>query len=228
MTENNKEMSFADLLEENYVEPVTYEPGKKILLPIASIGPEWTFLQMGGKSDGYFATSEIIDKEGNTEVKEGDSIAVYFLTAEKGGLKFTTKLGGGAESQAHLQEAFQAGIPVEGAVEKEVRGGYEIKIAGSVRAFCPFSQAALQRIEPDDFIGQKVAFKIIEYKENGRNIIVSRRVLLEEEQKQKIEELKDTLETGMIVRGTVSSIRDFGAFVRIEGGLEGLLPISEI
>jgi small subunit ribosomal protein S1 len=228
MMENSNEPSFADLLEESYVEPTKYDPGKKTIVPIVSIGEEWTFLNLGGKSEGFFSTSEIRDEEGNLEVKEGDSITVYFLSAESSGMKFTTKLGAGAEAQAHLQEAHHAGIPLEGTVEKEVKGGYEVKIAGSVRGFCPFSQAGLQRVESEDFVGSCISFKIIEYKEEGRNIILSRRVILEEEQRQKIEALRDTLEVGAVVNGTVTSIRNFGAFVKIDEGLEGLLPISEI
>jgi small subunit ribosomal protein S1 len=222
------EQSFADLLEKSYVEPVQYEPGQKIIVPIVRIGREWTFLNLRGKSEGYFATSEIRDEKGNLEVQEGDNIAVYFLAAEKGGMKFTTKLGAGAEAQAYLEEAYHAGIPVEGMVVKEIKGGYEVKIAGAVRGFCPFSQAGLQRVEPEEFVGRLIQLKIIEYKENGRNIIVSHRAFLEVEQQEKIKKLRETLAEGAIVQGTVTSIQKFGAFVRIDEGIEGLLPISEI
>lgn len=220
--------SFADLLEESYVAPTTYEPGKKFIVPIVLIGPEWTFLNLSGKSEGYFATSEIRDEEGNLTVKAGDNISVYFLAADKGGMKFTTKLGAGSEAQAHLEEACQAGIPVEGVVEKEIKGGYQVKIAGSVRSFCPFSQAGLQRVDSAEFVGRQIQVKIIEYKEGGRNIIVSHRAILEEEQQEKIAGLRDTLEVGKTVQGTVTSIQKFGAFVRLDEGIEGLLPISEI
>ena len=226
--ENSNEPSFADLLDESYVAPTEYEPGRKVVLPIVRIGREWTFLNLSGKSEGFFATSEIKDNEGNLLVNEGDDISVYFLSPEKTGMKFTTKLGAGAEAQAHLEEAHRAGIPIDGVVVKEVKGGYEVKIAGSVRAFCPFSQAGLQRVNPEAFVGSEVPFVIIEYKEGGKNIILSRRVILEEEQKEKIEELKDTLTVGATVAGVVTSIQKFGAFVRIDEGLEGLLPISEI
>ncbi len=220
--------SFADLLEESYAEPVRYEPGKKVIVPVIRIGREWTFLNLSGKSEGYFATSEIRDAEGNLAVQEGDNVSVYFLSATKDGMKFTTKLGAGAEAQAHLEQAHHAGIPIEGVVGKEVKGGYEVKIAGSIRSFCPFSQAGLQRVESEEFVGRQIQFKIIEYKEAGRNIIVSHRAIQEEELQEKIEALRDTLEEGAIVQGTVTSLQKFGAFVRIDEGIEGLLPISEI
>jgi len=226
--ENSSEPSFADLLDESFEAPVSYEPGKKIVLPIVRIGHEWTFLNLGGKSEGFFATSEITDGEGNITVSEGDDIAVYFLGAEKTGMKFTTKLGAGVEALAHLEEAHRSGIPVDGVVVKEIKGGYEVKIGGSARGFCPFSQAGLQRVDPEDFVGSEIPFIIIEYKEGGRNIILSRRALLEEEQRAKIAELRDTLEVGAVVSGLVTSIQKFGAFVRIDEGIEGLLPISEI
>jgi small subunit ribosomal protein S1 len=113
-------------------------------------------------------------------------------------------------------------------VEKEIKGGYEVKLGGTVRAFCPFSQIALRRIDnPETLIGTRLAFLITEYGEKGRNIVVSRRSLLEDEQRRLKEEAQAGLEEGMTVTGTVTSLQAFGAFVDI-GGLEGLIPISEI
>jgi len=102
------------------------------------------------------------------------------------------------------------------------------RFAGNIRAFCPYSQMGHQRVEDaEPFIGQKMTFKIIEYGEKGRNIIVSHRVILEEERQKQKEALRESLEEGMTVQGEITSIRKFGAFVDI-GGLEGLIPISEI
>jgi small subunit ribosomal protein S1 len=119
-------------------------------------------------------------------------------------------------------------MPVEGLVEKEVKGGFDVRITGDVRAFCPFSQTGLFRTDtPADLIGQRLNFRIIEYKENGRNIIVSRRALLEEERAKNKELLKESLREGALVNGTVVSLQKYGAFVDI-GGVQALLPISEI
>jgi small subunit ribosomal protein S1 len=127
-----------------------------------------------------------------------------------------------------LEEAWRSGVPVEGVVEKEIKGGFEIKLGGTVRAFCPFSQIALRRVEnPESLIGTRLVFRITDYAENGRNIVVSRRALLEEEQQRLREEAQAGITEGMTVTGTVISLQDFGAFVDI-GGLEGLIPISEI
>ena len=97
-----------------------------------------------------------------------------------------------------------------------------------MRGFCPFSQMGLRRIEDSAaYIGKHMPFMIMEYAENGRNIIVSHRSILEEQQQQEKDALRETLKVGDKVRGTVTSLRDFGAFVSI-GAVEGLLPISEI
>jgi len=142
-------------------------------------------------------------------------------------MRFTTRIGGGASGSSQLEEAWAAGVPVEGQVEKEIKGGFEIKLGGAARAFCPFSQISLRRGDTEALIGTKLSFRITEYGEKGRNIIVSRRVLLEEEQQRLKEEARASISEGMTVNGTVTSLQDFGAFVDI-GGLEGLIPISEI
>jgi small subunit ribosomal protein S1 len=223
------ELSFAQMLEESFSTPVSLEPGQKVLATVIRITKEWVFIDMGGKSEGFFAVHEVADATGQPTLKEGDKVNAYFLGAGKSGMQFTTRLGKGKgpEASAHLAEAFSGGIPVEGLVEKEVKGGYEIKIAGSSRGFCPFSQIGLGRVESDEVIGRNLAFRIIEFGEGGRNIIVSHRAILEEERRLNYQRLRETLVEGEVVSGTVTSIRNFGAFVDI-GGLEGLLPVSEI
>lgn len=223
----SEEQSFAAMLEESYVEPTRLEPGQKVDAVIVRIGRDWIFINLGGKSEGYFAVSEVTGEDGQVTVKEGESVEAYFLSSGKGGMLFTTKLGKGSEANAHLEEAFRGGIPVEGTIEKEVKGGFNVKVAGGTRAFCPFSQTGLSRTENEGAVGKKLLFLIMEYKENGKNIIVSHRAVAEEERRQQKEKLKESLKEGMTVTGTVRSIRNFGAFVDI-GGLDGLLPISEI
>lgn len=185
-------------------------------------------MDTGQKGEGVIERKEFLDIDGNVTVREGDSIAAYFLSSSHGEMRFTTKIGGSASGNTQLEQAWQAGVPVEGVVEKEIKGGYEIKLGGSARAFCPYSQIALRRIEnPEALIGTRLTFQISEYAENGRNIIVSRRQLLEEEQHRLKEEAQAGLREGMTVTGTVISLQDYGAFVDI-GGLEGLIPVSEI
>ena len=221
-----EELSFAQLLEESFTKPTSLESGQKVSATVVRISKEWVFIDLGGKSEGYFALSEVVGPDGQVGIKEGDQVAAYFLGSGKGGMQFTTRLGKGSEANAHLAEAYRGGIPVEGLVEKEIKGGYEVKIAGS-RAFCPFSQVGQGRVESEEVVGRNLAFRIIEFGENGKNIIVSHRAILEEERRLNFERLKETLIEGAVVSGTVTSIRNFGAFVDI-GGLEGLLPASEV
>jgi len=146
---------------------------------------DWAFIDLGDKSEGFIAADEFTDDEGHCVIKEGDTIEAYFLSSRNNEKLFTTRISGGAVANAHLEDVYEGGIPVEGLVEKEVKGGFEVKIAGNIRAFCPYSQMGHQRVEDvEPFIGQKMTFKIIEYGEKGRNIIVSHRVILEEERQK--------------------------------------------
>ena len=222
------EESFAELFEASLAGVgQQLEPGKKIEATILQIGSEWSFLDVGQKGEGVLATAELLNADGEPQYVVGDNISAYFLSRAGGELRFTTKIGGGGSGTEQLENAYQSGIPVEGTIEKEIKGGFEIKLAGNVRAFCPFSQTGLRQVEPADLIGQGLSFKITQFSERGRNIVVSHRVILDEEREQLRVGLRDTLKEGMVVKGTVTNIRDFGAFLDI-GGIEGLLPISEV
>ena len=235
MDENNQdsqpdssEENFADLFEQSFTAQERLSPGDKISAQIVKITPEWIFIDLGGKSEGSIDAREFQDESGVITVSEGDKVSAYFLSASHGEQTFSTKLSTGSSTPEFLEEAQHSGIPVEGTVEQEIKGGYEVKISGSHRAFCPFSQMGLRKIEdPTALIGQKLTFKITSYQENGRNIIVSHRAVLEEERLELKEDLKKTLQEGMTVTGTISALRDFGAFVDL-GGIDGLIPMSEL
>ncbi len=229
--EESDDGSFAALFEQSGEKGRNWlEPGQKLSGKVLKIGTEWIFMDTGQKGEGVIERKEFLDIDGNLTVAEGDTISAYFLSSSHGEMRFTTRIGGGASGggSAQLEQAWQAGVPVEGVVEKEIKGGYEIKLGGTARAFCPYSQIALRRVEnPETLIGTRLTFQISEYAENGRNIVVSRRTLLEEEQRRLKEEAQAGISEGMTVVGTVTSLQDYGAFVDI-GGLEGLIPVSEI
>jgi small subunit ribosomal protein S1 len=221
--------NFAAMLERSLLDAVPLRPGEKIEATVLQIGAEWLFLDVGQKGEGVLDVKELLDADSHPTVAVGDRLGVYFLGRSADELRFTTRIGGrSGAGTAHLEEAWRSGIPVEGRIEKEVKGGYEVKLPGGVRAFCPFSQLGRARQEAaDSLLGQNIPFRITQFSEQGRNIVVSRRELIEEERRQQRAALRETLREGSIVRGTVTAIRDFGAFVDI-GGLEGLLPLSEI
>jgi small subunit ribosomal protein S1 len=126
-----------------------------------------------------------------------------------------------------LEQAYLEKIPVEGLVEKEIKGGYDIRI-GEFRAFCPYSKMGERRSDNSaEYVGKRLTFKIQEYKDNGRSILVSNRVIHEEARAERLEALKKTLHEGMVITGSIMSIQPFGAFVDL-GGIQALLPISEI
>jgi len=230
VTDSEEEVgeSFAELFEKSAKRSNWLEPGQKLTARVLKVSAEWIFIDTGQKGEGIIDSKEFLDLDGNVIVKEGDEISAYFLSSNHGEMRFTTRIGGGASGSSQLEDAWRTGIPVEGVVEKEIKGGFEIKLGGSARAFCPFSQVALRRVDNSEaLIGTRLAFRITDYAENGRNIVVSRRALLEEEQRRLKDEAQAGIEEGMTVKGTVTSLQDFGAFVDI-GGLEGLIPISEI
>jgi len=222
------EESFAEMFEKSFVQRSRLEAGQMVETIIVKISGDWIFLDLGGKGEGYLERKEMLDETGNLTVKEGDRVRAYFLSSENNEMHFTTKIGTGPGKQSQFEDAWRNKLPVNGTIVKEVKGGFEVKIGGSVRAFCPFSQTGMRRNENQaEFIGKTLPFNIAEYEEGGRNIVLSRRAILDQEKRDKKEELKKTLQEGAKVRGKVTSIQKFGAFVDI-GGVEGLLPVSEI
>jgi len=228
LEEESGEESFAEMFAASQAKSGRLKPGAQVQVRVLHVSGEWVFLDIGQKGEGVLDRRELTDADGNLTVAPGDTITAWFTGSSRGELRFTTKIGGtGAADRTMLEDAWKAGIPVEGSVEKEIKGGFEIRI-GSSRAFAPFSQMSLRRVaDTAAFVGKKLKFIIMEYAEGGRNIIVSHRAILEEEATRELEQLRESLTVGMTVTATVTSLQKFGAFVRA-GAIEGLLPISEI
>lgn len=217
---------FAQLFESTFKEPERLQPGQMLEAVVVKITPAWIFLDVGRKGEGYLDRKELADASGNLAIREGDKVRAYYLPSKDGEMHFTTRIGAGPVGTAQLRNAHKSGIPVEGTVAKEVKGGFEIRIGGGMRAFCPFSQMGLRR--EDDraaLVGQSFTFKITEC--SDRNVVLSRREMVEAERQDKARAMRESLKEGMRVQATVTSIQKFGAFVDI-GGLEGLIPVSEI
>jgi small subunit ribosomal protein S1 len=212
------------------------EVGKRVSGKVVSIRDESVFVDLGTKSEGMIEAAQLRDAEGNLSVQVGDKIdaTVASIDAEGGLLVLKKRVGGGRGHQevaTELRQAFQYGMPVEGMVTGINKGGAEVQVYG-MRAFCPLSQLDLRYVEnPQQFIGQRLKFRINRIEEGSRNrrpdIVLSRRTLLEEEAQAKAAELRARLQVGAVVRGKVTSITSYGAFLDL-GGLEGLLHVSEI
>ncbi len=202
------------------------EKGQTVEGTIVAIGPEVAFVDVGGKGEATIEIDELKDDAGALEVAVGDRVQATVISTA-GGLTLSRRLARGAATARQLEDAFHTGLPVEGKVERAVKGGYEVRIARQ-RAFCPFSQIDTVRTEPPAHEGRVYRFRIIEYKEGGRNLVVSRRALLEEEQRAGAEEIRRSIVAGAVMSGRVTSVREFGAFVDLGAGVQGLLHVSEI
>lgn len=217
---------FAAMFEAS-IQAKRFKQGDTLEGTIVAIGPEVAFVNVGGKGEATIEIAELKDADGDLEVAVGDRIQAV-LVSTVGGLILSRKLARGAATARQLEDAFQAGLPVEGKVEKAVKGGYEVRLGGQ-RAFCPFSQIdTLRNTDPSTHEGKVYAFRIIEYKEGGKNLIVSRRALLEEEQRASAAEVRQSIVAGAVIAGRVASVREFGAFVDLGGGVQGLLHVSEV
>jgi small subunit ribosomal protein S1 len=219
------EEDFATMFEAS-VKAKRIEKGQTIDGRIVAIGPEVAFVDVGGKGEATIAVDELKDEEGNLEVAVGDRIQAVVVSTD-GGLTLSRKLARGAATLRQLDDAFHSGLPVEGRVEKEVKGGYAVRIARQ-RAFCPFSQMDTVRSDASAHEGRVYRFRIIEFKEGGRNLVVSRRALLEEEQRANAAEVRKSIVPDAVITGRVTSVREFGAFVDLGGGVQGLLHVSEM
>ena len=203
------------------------QQGQTIEGTIVAIGPEVAFVDVGGKGEAVIEINELKDEDGNLEVAAGDRIQAIVVSTV-GGLTLSRRLARGAATDRQLEDAFKTGLPVEGKVEGPVKGGYEVRISRQ-RAFCPISQIdTVRNTDPSQHVGRVYPFRITEYKEGGKNLIVSRRAVLEEEQRAHAAELRRSIVAGAVITGRITSVREFGAFVDLGAGVQGLLHVSEI
>jgi small subunit ribosomal protein S1 len=192
---------------------------------VITIGKEAVFVDLGGKAEGQLDKGQVSDKDGKLLVKVGDTIEARIVSDAGGVLMLRTKVTRGPEARAELQQAAELGIPVEGTVTEVVKGGVSVDVAG-VRGFCPASQVDNRFVEDlSVYVGHKLTFKITRYE--PRNLVLSRRVLLEAEQEKLAAETRKKLAPGAVVRGKVVGFKPFGAFVDL-GGIEGMLHVSEL
>ncbi len=223
---SEQDEDFAALFEASLkAKPVA--KGQVVEGTIVKIGAEVALVDVGGKSEAVIDTAELKDDHGALDVEVGDRIQATVISTS-GGVTLSRKLARRAATDRQIEDAYHAGLPVEGTVEGVNKGGYEIRI-GHSRAFCPLSQIdSVRTTDPAVHVGQRYTFRIVEYKEGGRNIVVSRRALLEEEQQARAAEVRQAVVPGVILRGRVVSVPAFGAFVDLGGGVQGLVHISEM
>jgi len=204
-----------------------FHRGQTIEGTIVGFGAKVAFVNVGGKGEAEIDLAELKDADGDIEVSVGDRIQAVVVSTG-GGIVLSRKGVRNAATQKELEDAFRAGVAVEGKVVQAVKGGYEVRIARE-RAFCPLSQIDIARTaDPAVHEGRVYAFRIIEYKDGGKNVVVSRRKQLEEEQRASAADVRRSIVPGAVLSGRVASVLDFGAFVDLGGGIQGLLHVSEM
>jgi small subunit ribosomal protein S1 len=204
-----------------------FKRGQQIQGTIVAIGPKVAFIDIGGKGEAEIDVAELKDADGNIEVSVGERIAAMVVSTS-GGITLSRRGVRNAATQRELEDAFRSGLAVEGKVMQANKGGYEVRVARE-RAFCPLSQIDIVRTEdPEVHVGKTYAFRVIEYKNGGKDVVLSRRKLLEDEQRAHAAEARKAIVPGAVITGRVASVVDFGAFVDLGGGVQGLLHVSEM
>ncbi len=220
-----EEEDFAAMFESS-LQARQLDKGEIVEGSIVAIGPEVALVDVGGKGEAVIDVAELKNSEGEIEVAVGDRIQAMVMSTA-GAVTLSRRLAGAAASDRQFEDAFHSGLPVEGKVEREVKGGYDVRL-GRHRAFCPISQIDVRGADAAAHAGNVYQFRIIEYKDGGSNIVVSRRALLEDEQRANAAEVREKIVPGAVLTGRVTSIRDFGAFVDLGAGVQGLVHVSEM
>jgi small subunit ribosomal protein S1 len=199
--------------------------GEKISATIVQVGRQNLILDLGSGRDGLLDLAEIATSKEPIEANEGDVIEGYVLRITDRIVEVGLSLDRAHQGRAGVEEAHRSGLPIKGRVAEVNKGGFVVE-AGSLRCFCPIGAMDLHFVEdPSTFIGQSLMFRVTEMK-GARDVVLSRRAVLQEERDRASVETRKLLEVGARFEGTVTNVRDFGAFVDF-GGIEGLVPASE-
>jgi small subunit ribosomal protein S1 len=205
------------------------EEGQIVKGTIIDITPDHVTVDVGYKCEGQIPIQEFLRRDGTVNVKIGDRIDVFLerKESEEGLLILSKEKADKVRLWREISRSCREGEVIEGEIVSKVKGGLSVDIGG-IFAFLPGSQIDLKPVRNlDAFVGKQLKFKVIKFNRKRNNIVLSRRILLEEERKQLREETLKIIQEGAIVEGTVKSITDYGAFVDL-GGMDGLLHITDI
>ena len=224
---------FARMIDESKVEDHSRDikVGDKVSGVLIKIGTDSSFVDFGGRSEGVIKTSELRDEgqggKGEIRFSEGDPIEA-FVMEEGQEIVLSRFLRQEDRNADFLYQAYKSGIPVEGKINATNQWGLGVDIQG-VRAFCPISQIETTFVDDTEaYRDQTFSFKITEFRNQGRNIVVSRRALLEAEKDKEADEVRSGIKVGAELAGKITRLEPFGAFVDLGGGIEGLIHVSEL
>jgi small subunit ribosomal protein S1 len=204
--------------------------GSRVRGSIIAMDDEQLFIDLGGKTEAIMDRAMLAVSDEASSLTVGDMIdaVVTDIDHSSGVIVLGNRQGQQITNQTELEQAFRNHTPVEGEVVGVIKGGLEIRVAGQ-RAFCPASQIDIRFVDDlTTFVGQRFSFHIVKLTAGRhQNIVLSRRVLLEEEQQLRAIETRAHLKEGAVLNGQVVALKEFGAFVDL-GGLEGLIHVSEL
>jgi small subunit ribosomal protein S1 len=223
LTSTSRE-DFEALLSEFHEDFQDIREGEIVKARVLRVTDSSVILEFGFKSEGSVALDEFKDPPG---VEEEVEVLLESLEDDDGVVVLSKKKADFLRVWEKIREAHEADRPVKGTLVRKIKGGVTVDLMG-VDAFLPGSQIALRRVPNiEDLIGEIYKFKIIKLNKRRRNIVVSRRVILEAEREKKRETLVKELLVGQVREGIVKNITDFGAFIDL-GGLDGLLHITDM
>lgn len=225
---SNNANDFASMFE-NSLQSVgkTLKVGDRIKGEILTLGKEEIFVSTGTVEDGRVLRTDLMDYPAAKDWKVGDKVDLFVTQMRKGQIFLSPKPTSKNVAE-DLEDAFDMELPVEGRVSEVVNGGFRVAFGG-VTAFCPISQMDSRRIEqPEEYLNKKFEFKITQFDKRGRNIVVSRRKLLDEQKDMAQAGFQEDFKAGDVVDGEVRRVEKFGAFVEVAPGIEGLAHISEL
>ncbi|MFT5233148.1 MAG: small subunit ribosomal protein S1 [Candidatus Krumholzibacteriia bacterium] len=206
--------------------PEVGKVGEKVSGTIIQIGEMDAFVDCGLRNELAIALNELQDDDGELTYKIGDQVSGH-ISQGPDGLKLSISLNLRDAGQDALQTACDSGTPVNGKVGETNKGGFAIDLGG-VRAFCPYSQIDVRRVDdPTEYVGRSFDFKVLEISNHGKNVVVSRRALLQADRENQATETRKNISLDDALEGVVTRLVPFGAFVDI-GGIEGLVHISQI
>ncbi len=203
-------------------------PGAITTGTVLQVKTDGVIVDVGSKCEGFVPRKELVENELNS-LNPGDEVEVFIerLSDSDGFVKLSRQKAEGVKTWDMIEEAFQKSESVDGKITGKVKGGMTVNIGG-VSAFLPGSQIDLKAPKnTDQLIGQTCTFKVLNLNHKGANVIVSRRVLLEEERNKLREQTLPKLKEGVLIEGTVKNLTDYGAFIDL-GGIDGLLHISDM
>jgi small subunit ribosomal protein S1 len=224
---DNMQEDYKRLLEESFTKTATWNKGDVVEGKIVTISDNHLFINLDGKYDAYADKADYTDDKGNLPYEVGSVLKGFIIDINDTGIVIAPSLNKSHVDKKAVKDAFEQEIPVKGKVFGQVKGGFSVDILGA-RAFCPISQIDLRPNDnPGQYLNRSFDFKIVEYSENGRNIIVSRKAILEKANSEKKDKIMGSIVVGATLKGIVTRMTHFGAFIDL-GGIEGLLHVSEI